>query len=112
MYRPQTPFSVPARILKGTYTKVNGINSKTFVNGSDIWVSAKSYGGTEREVNGKLVIVDTLVIECFYTPEITSIDGLMLLDDLSKWEIMNTPEDIERRHQFLRFKVQRVVGDA
>lgn len=75
-------------------------------------MSARSYGGTEKELNGKLVILDTMTVECFYTPEITSADGLMLLDDGSKWEIMNNPEDIERRHQFLKFKIQRVVGDA
>lgn len=111
-YKPQTPFNVPAQILKGEYAKVNGINSKTFADGPTIWVSAKSYGGTEKEVNDKIVIVDTLSIETWYRPDITAADGIRLLDDGSEWEILNTPENIERRNQWLKFKVQRMKGGA
>lgn len=106
------PFNVPAQILKGEYQTVNGVKIKTFTDGAQIFVSAKSYGGTEREVNDRLVIVDTLNIETWYRPDITSIDGIRLLDDGSEWEILNNPENIERRNQFLKFKVQRRAGGA
>jgi len=33
MYKPQTPFNVPARVLKGSYSKVNGVTVKTFTEG-------------------------------------------------------------------------------
>lgn len=77
-----------------------------------IYISAKSYGGTERTVNDRYVIEDTLEVETWYRPDITSIDRIKLLDDGSYWEILNTPEDIERRHQFLKFKMKRLKGDA
>lgn len=112
MYKPQQPFNVPARILQCTYEKVNGISTKTFTDGDDFFCSAKSYGGTERIINDKYVIEDTLQIETHYRPDITSSDRIKLLDDDSVWEVMNSPEDIERRHRFLVFKVRRVKGGA
>lgn len=203
MYRPQSPFNVPARIIPTGYVKINGVNTKKafysvlvsvfdgtrtisvfkdgnlctetlwvktrYTNGSGEWVegvsraitgtwtssyttegityevkiftkesdteplcqiiasdgevkdsadeflifiSAKSYGGTERTVNDRYVIEDTLEVETWYRPDITSINRLKLLDDGSIWEIINTPEDIERRHQFLKFKCKRVKGNA
>lgn len=112
-YKPQLPFNVPAKILSATFSKVNGVNVKTFTEGKDvIFLSARSYGGTEKVVNGQYVIVDTLTIETWYRPDIRSQDRIKLLDDNSVWEILNTPEDINRRHQYLKFKVERVKGDA
>ena len=112
MYKPSSQFAVPAKILKGSHERVNGVSTKTYTDGETIFVSAKSYGGTEKEINGVYVIEDTLVIETWYRPDITSKDRIRLLDDDSEWEILNTPEDIERRHQFLKFKVKRVKGGA
>lgn len=111
-YKPSMPFNVPAQILKGEYKTVNGVKTKIFTDADQIFVSAKSYGGTEREVNDKIVIVDTLNVETWYRPDITSIDGIRLLDDGSEWEILNNPENIDRRNQFLKFKVQRMKGGA
>ncbi|MCQ2059792.1 MAG: phage head closure protein [Bacteroidaceae bacterium] len=79
---------------------------------NQIFVSAKSYGGTERVVDDKYVIADTMQIETWFQPDIKSQDRIKLLDDGSVWEILNTPEDIDRRHQYLRFKVQRIKGGA
>lgn len=112
MYKASLPFNVPAYIMKASWSKVNGVNVKTFTQGDLIYVSAKSYGGTEKIINNQYVIADTLVIETWYRPDIASDDALKLLDDNSEWEIINTPEDIERRHQYLKFKVQRYKGDA
>lgn len=109
-YKPSLPFNVPARILKGEYIKVNGVKVKRFTDGDQIFVSAKSYGGTERDVNGQIVIEDTMNIETWYRPDITSVDCIRLLDDGSEWEILNNPEDIDRRHQWLKFKVRRLSG--
>lgn len=111
-YKASLPFNVPARILKGEYTKINGVNVKTFTDGDLIFVSAKSYGGTETNVNDVIVITDTVNIETWYRPDIKGIDGLRLLDDNSEWEIISNPENIDRRNQFLKFKVQRRKGGA
>ena len=111
-YKPTVPFNVPAQILKGEYRMVNGIRTKTFNDGDIINVSARSYGGTERIINDEVVIEDTIQIETWYRPDIVSTDGLRLLDDNSEWEIVNHPDNIERRNQFLKFKVKRIVGGA
>lgn len=111
-YKVTSLFNTPAQILKGEYRKVNGVKTKVFTDGDNIFVSAKSYGGSEREVNDRLVIEDTMQIETWYRPDITSIDGLRLLDDGSEWEIINNPENIERRNQWIRFKVRRRAGNV
>lgn len=111
-FKPSLPFATPAQILTAEFRKVNGVNVKTLVEGATIFVSAKSYGGTERTINDEYAIVDTMVIQTWYHPDITSSSLIKLLDDNSVWEIMNTPEDIDRRHQFMTFKVRRYAGQA
>lgn len=112
MYKPQQPFNVPAKILTATYTKVNGVNTKTFTDGDTFFCSAKSYGGTEKTVNGIYVIEDTMQIETYFRPDIDSSCHIKLLDNNSEWEVLNTPENIDRRNQFLVFKVKRITGGA
>lgn len=113
MYRPKNPFNVPAKIIFATYKKVNGISKKVFVESEDtIFVSAKSYGGTEQVINDQYVVVDTMEIETWFRPDITSECNLRLLDDNSEWEILNNPENIDRMNQFLKFKVKRINGGA
>ena len=91
---------------------VNGVKVKRYRDGDRIFCSAKSYGGTEKVINDKYVILDTLEIETWYRPDITGKDGLRLLDDGSEWEIINSPENINRANQFLKFKLQRMTGGA
>ncbi len=112
MYRPELPFNVPAQILKATYKRTNGVNTKIFEAGDVINVSARTYGGTERKDNNVYVIEDTIKIETWYRPDITSIDHIKLLDDNSEWEILVSPENIERKNQFLVFKCKRIKGNA
>lgn len=113
MYKPKDVFNVPARIIYATYKKVNGISKKEFVESEDvIFVSAKSYGGTEQVINDQYVIIDTMDIVTWYRPDITSECNLRLLDDNSEWEIINNPENIDRMNRFLKFKIKRIVGGA
>lgn len=112
MYKPYQPFNVPARILTATFTKVNGVPTKTFQEGGEFFCSAKSYGGTERTVNNKAVIEDTLDVETWFRADVKAADHIRLLDDGSEWEILNAPEDIERRHLYLKFKCKRLKGGA
>lgn len=112
MYKPYQPFNVPAQVLTATFTKVNGVPTKTFVDGEQFFCSAKGYGGSERVINEKFVIEDTLDVETWFRADITSADHIRLLDDGSEWEILNTPEDIDRRHLYLKFKVRRIKGGA
>lgn len=112
MYRPAQPFNVPAQILTSETVKINGVNKKVYAAGDNFYCSAKSYGGTERTINGVYGIEDTMQIETWYRPDITSDCHVKLLDDDSEWEVMTPPEDIERRHQFLIFKIRRYKGGA
>lgn len=112
MYKPKQPFNVAAKILTPTIQKVNGVNQKTFIAGDNFFCSAKSYGGTEKVINGVYVLEDTMQIETYYRPDILASCRIKLLDDLSEWEIISDPENIERRNQFLVFKVRRIAGGA
>ena len=76
------------------------------------YCSARAYGGTEKIVDGKYLIEDTLTVETWYRPDLTSECRIEFLEDSSEWEILNTPEDIDLRHQFIRFKVRRYKGKA
>lgn len=112
MYKPNGAFIVPARILTASTTRVNGVSVKNYTEGGFFWCSAKSYGGTEKTINGVYMIADTVIIETYYRPDILAGDRIRLEDDGSTWEILNTPEDIERKHMWLKFKVERVHGGA
>lgn len=72
MYRPKSPFFVKAKILTATITKINGVPTKTYTEGTDvISLSAKSYGGTERVINNQYVVEDTMEVDTWYRPDIT-----------------------------------------
>lgn len=112
MYRPSSNFNVKAIILIPTIEKINGVNVKSYTEDEEFFCSAKSYGGTEKVIDDKYVIEDTLNIETWYNPKITSECKIKLLDDNSEWEILNTPENIERKNVYIKFKVKRFVGGA
>ncbi|MCI9366310.1 MAG: head-tail adaptor protein [Clostridia bacterium] len=72
--------------------------------------SFKTYGGTEKTVNGIYSIEDTANIETWYRPDIASNCKISRASDNAIFDIINEPEDINQRHQFLKFKVRRVKG--
>lgn len=108
-YRPTEPFITPAELLTPTYSTVKGVTVKQYPeSGEVIMCSFKTYGGTETTVNDVLTVVDTANVETWYRPDITS-DSLIRLG-AKEYEVMGEPEDIEQRHQFLKFKVRGVKG--
>lgn len=109
-YQPQVPFTVPALHLKRSTKKVNGVNQETFTEGDTFYCSAKSYGGTEKTVNGVYVIEDTWTIDTWYNPAFGKGDKIRFLDDNTEYEILASPENINRRGQYMRFKVSRIGG--
>lgn len=112
MYRPKDNFNAPLVLLTPTYTSVSGVSKKTYpTTGDVIFGSFKTYGGTERDVNGVYSIEDTAIIETWYDPRIKS-DCRIKLESGAVYDIINEPEDIEQRHQFMKFKVRRVKGGA
>jgi hypothetical protein len=113
-FRPALPFSVPLLLLLPTITKSNGVPVKSFddANGILIYGTFKTYGGTDQTVNGLYSVVDTAEIVTWYRPDITSNCVIALADTGARYEIMGEPENIDRRNQFLKLKVQRVKGGA
>lgn len=101
-------------------TKVNGTLKKEFPSISEasenadniFYGSFKTYGGTEKTVNGIYSIEDTATIETWYRPDIKSNCRIARVNDGAIFEIINEPEDINQRHQFLKFKIKRVKGGA
>lgn len=112
-YKPSVPFSVPLLLLTPTYSKVNGVEKKTFPaiqSGTLFYGSFKSYGGTERDVNGVYSIEDTATVETWYMPEIKSNCRVAVAGTNAVYDILGEPENIDMRNQYLVFKLKRVKG--
>lgn len=110
-YEPNLPFNVPALQLKRSIKKVNGVNTEVFTEAKKpFFCSAKSYGGTEKVVNGVVVIEDTWNIDAFYNPTFGKGDKIRFLDDNTEFEVLASPENINRQGQYMRFKVKHIGG--
>lgn len=108
-YRPSEPFSTVVELFNPTYNTIKGVPVKSYPEtGERINCSFRTYGGTESTVNDQLTVVDTANIETWYRPDITSASQIRLGNKV--YEVMGEPEDIEQRHQFLKFKVRGVKG--
>ncbi len=114
-FKPTLPFTTPLVVLKPTYTSVAGVRTKALpalADGIKIFGTFKTYGGTEKVVDGLFSISDTAIVETWYRPDITSDCIIALADTGAQYQILNEPENINRRNQYLRFKVQRIKGGA
>lgn len=112
MYRPNSPFTVPMFLLVPTTTTAKGSTKNTYPEtGLRINCSFRTFGGTEQTVDGVITVENTAVIETWYRPDIKSNCELEDVDGL-RYEILGAPEDIEQRHQFLRFKIRAIKGGA
>lgn len=112
-FRPAFPYSTVLIVLKPTVTKVGGVPKKTLPDlstGFKIHSSFRSFGGTEKNVNGLIAIDDTADVETWYRPDITSDCVVVNPKTGAQYEILNTPENIQERNQFLKFKVRRIEG--
>jgi hypothetical protein len=102
--------------LKRSTKKVNGANQETFSDGKMFYCSAKSYGGTEKVVNGVCVIEDTWTVDTWYNPAFGKGDRIRFLDERDEdgnyveFEILASPENINRRGQYMRFKISHIGG--
>lgn len=103
-------------IVKKEYPTIEEALSEKDKNNNSInlfFGSFKTYGGTEvkeKSINGVYSIEDTANIETWYRPDITSNCKIARASDNAIFDIINEPEDINQRHQFLKFKVRRVKG--
>ena len=114
-YRPSLPFSTPLKLLTPTVTTQLGVQVKTYpaaADGTLFFGTFKTYGGTDVTNNGILVVEDTADIETWYRPDITSSCKIALAETNAVYDIIGEPEDINQRHQWLKFKVKRAKGGA
>lgn len=115
MYHPKDAkeMRTPVKLLIPTGTqRYNGVSRPAYpTDGDIIFVSWKSYGGTETTVNGVYSVLDTAVITTWYRPDIAA-NCRLLREDGAVYEIKNEPENVEQQNMFLTFKVERVKGGA
>lgn len=109
-YIPPLPFRTPAMLMKRKITKVKGMTKESFADNGMFFCTAKSYGGTEKVINGLYVIEDTWQIDTWYNPDISKGDKIRFLDDGAIYEVYASPENINRAGKYMRFKVVRHGG--
>lgn len=124
-YRLTIENPIPLVLLIPTNKNINGVLKKNYPtvekslsvkdkNGNNanlFFGSFKTYGGTEKNVNGIYSIEDTANIETWYRPDIKA-NCRIALETREIYDILGEPEDINKRHQFLKFKVRKVKGGA
>lgn len=111
-YRPKMPFNVPMFLFIPETVTAKGSTKKTYPeNGILIYCSFRTFGGTEKVVNGVLSVENTAVIETWFRPDIKSDCRLRDLNDIN-YEILGTPENINMQNQFMKIKIRAIRGGA
>lgn len=112
-YKPSFPYATAIELLIPTYSTTKGVTKKAFpVEGIRLNCSFKTYGGTEVTSNDVYILEDTAYVETWYRPDIKADCRIKVLSTGQVYEIMNTPENIDMRSQFCKFKVRAVRGGA
>lgn len=114
-FKITSPLTTPLMLLIPTETKAYGVATKQFPDVKDgilFYGSFKTYGGTEKTVDGIYSIEDTANIETWYRPDITSNCRVAIAGTNAIYEIIGEPENINMRNQYLKFKVRRIKGGA
>lgn len=112
-FKPAFPYSTPIELLIPTYTNAKGVQTKTLPKtGIRLNASWKTYGGTESNTNGAFTVIDTATVETWYRPDIKSDCLVRLISTGQVYEIVGSPENINMRGQFCKFRVKAVEGGA
>lgn len=113
-FRPNMPFDVAMKLLVPTTTMVKGVAKKVFPSPDDVseimFGSFKTYGGTENFSNDVYTIFNTAKIDTWYNPNIKADCQIYICETGETYNIINEPENVDMRHQFLQFKVEKVGG--
>lgn len=114
MYRPSemSQMTTAMQIMKVSESVVLGVLKKSYAEGDTFLCNYKTYGGTERTSNDIRIVEDTADIVTWYRPDITAKCRIKRCSDGAMFEVIGTPEDIEQRHQIMKFKIQRIRGGA
>lgn len=109
-YTPQ-PFTAVMGLYAPDFVTAKGSTKKKYRKIRDFFCSYRTFGGTEVTTNGILSVENTAVIETWYSPEFTA-NCRVATPDGSMFEILGTPENINMRNQFIRFKIREIKGGA
>ena len=110
MYKLAGPLTTPAILQIPVYSKALAVETKTYTPGDTIFISFRSFGGTEMVTDNLMSVVNTAVVETWYRPDIKS--DCRLVVDGKNYEILGEPENIQMRNQYLKFKVREIRGGA
>ena len=112
-YKPPT-FDVAMKLLTPTTTVVKGVSKKVFPDPKSVetvfFGSFRTYGGTENMSNEVYTVFDTAVVDTWYRPSITADCRIYVCETGEIYDVISRPENIDMRHQFMQFKVQKVGG--
>lgn len=117
-YKPAAPFVTPMYLLNPTYKTVKGTPKETWPKISDlgdddlIFGNFRTFGGTDVITNDLYMVQATGTIDTWYRPDIQSKSRLYMIETGETYEILGDPEDVERRHQYMRIKVRKIGGAA
>ena len=114
-FKLTSPLNVPLMLLVPEYSDAYGVEQKVYPDIADgilIYGSFRTFGGTERDVNGLYSIENTATIDTWYRPDITSNCRIGVPQTGEIYDILGEPENINMRNQYLRFKVIQVKGGA
>lgn len=111
-WKPNTPYNTTAFLKNPTGSTVTkGVKRNLYPDkGERLYVSFRTFGGTEKTSNGQIVVENTGVVETWYRPDITS-ESRFVIDDLT-YEVLGTPENINKRNRNVVMKVRAVKGGA
>lgn len=110
-----SPLTVPMILLIPTYSESYGVKVKTFPalkDGLAFFGSFRTFGGTEREINGLYSVENTATIDTWFRNDIKSDCRIALAQTGEVFEVVGEPENIQMRNQYLRIKVTAVKGGA
>lgn len=107
---PDLPYSVFAELLNPQEKTEKGSVKKSYIKIDDIYISFRTFGGTETVKNDILVVENTATVQTWYRPDITA--GSRLKIGGLEYDILGMPENINMANQYLQFKVRAVKGGA
>lgn len=114
-FKLASPLSVPLMLLIPEYSNQYGVESKFYPKmsaGILIYGNFRTFGGTERDVNGVYSIENTATVETWFRPDIKSNCRIGVPQTGQVYEILGEPENIAMRNQYLRLKLHEIKGGA
>lgn len=115
MFRPQKAeqMTTPCVLQSPSYELENGVRVKVYADApAPFLANFSTYGSTERESNGALVVEENTTITTWYNPNIIADCRIKRLTDGAVFDIIGEPENVEMRGMFSVVRVRRVRGGA